>query len=66
MTAGMAAANVAVSGVKAYRTAMGAMASRTADKAALQEPRSSWRSCRRTRWHDLGWSVPPLKRVRRF
>ena len=34
LTAGMAAANVAVSGVKAYRTAMGAMASRSADKAA--------------------------------
>ena len=34
LTAGMAAANVAVGGVKAYRGAMGAMASRTADKAA--------------------------------
>ena len=34
VTAGMAAANVAVSGVKTYRTAMGAMASRSADKAA--------------------------------
>ncbi len=34
MTAGMAAANVAVGGVKAYRTAMGAMAGRSADKAA--------------------------------
>jgi hypothetical protein len=34
LTAGMAAANVAVGGVKAYRTAMGAMAGRTADKAA--------------------------------
>ena len=34
VTAGMAAANVAVSGVKAYRTTMGAMAGRSADKAA--------------------------------
>jgi len=34
LTAGMAAANVAVGGVKAYRSAMGAMASRSADKAA--------------------------------
>jgi len=34
LTAGMAAANVAVTGVKAYRTAMGPMASRTADKSA--------------------------------
>jgi Domain of unknown function (DUF4410) len=34
VTAGMAAANVAVTGVKAYRTAMGAMASRSADKTA--------------------------------
>jgi Domain of unknown function (DUF4410) len=34
LTAGLAAANVAVTGVKAYRTAMGPMASRTADKAA--------------------------------
>ena len=34
MTAGMAAANVAVGGVKAYRSAMGAMAGRTADKTA--------------------------------
>jgi hypothetical protein len=34
MTAGMAAANVAVGGVKTYRTAMGAMAGRSADKAA--------------------------------
>lgn len=34
MTAGMAAANVAVGGVKAYRSAMGAMAGRTADKSA--------------------------------
>jgi hypothetical protein len=35
MTAGMAAANVAVGGVKTYRTAMGAMAGRSADKAAV-------------------------------
>lgn len=34
VTAGMAAANVAVSGVKAYKTAMGPMADRTANKAA--------------------------------
>jgi hypothetical protein len=34
VTAGMAAANVAAGGVKAYRTAMGPMASRTADQAA--------------------------------
>jgi hypothetical protein len=34
LTAGMAAVNVAAGGVKAYRTAMGAMASRSADKAA--------------------------------
>lgn len=35
ITAGLAAANVAVTGVKAYRTAMGPMASRTANKAAV-------------------------------
>jgi hypothetical protein len=34
LSAGMAAANVAAAGVKAYRTAMGPMADRTADKAA--------------------------------
>ena len=34
MTAGMAAVNVAAGGVKAYRSAMGGMAGRTADKAA--------------------------------
>jgi hypothetical protein len=34
VTAGMAAANVAITGVKAYRTAMGPMASRTVNKAA--------------------------------
>jgi hypothetical protein len=35
VTAGAVAANVAVGGVKAYRTAMGPMADRSADKAAV-------------------------------
>jgi hypothetical protein len=35
VTAGMAVANAGIAGVKTYRTAMGAMAGRSADKAAV-------------------------------